>query len=141
MTDDADRIIGLYQRHAHDFDRERSRNLFERPWLDRFAALVGRGGSILDIGCGSGEPIARHFIESGYLLTGINSSRAMIDLCGSRSPARALRRRGHAHAASRKPPQRHPGVEQFLPYCAAMISARCLRCSVRTPHRTPPDVH
>ena len=86
MTDDADRIIGLYQRHAHDFDRERSRNLFERPWLDRFAALVRRGGSILDIGCGSGEPIARHFIESGYLLTGIDSSRAMIDLCGSRFP-------------------------------------------------------
>jgi SAM-dependent methyltransferase len=86
MTDDADRIIGLYQHHAHDFDRERSRNLFERPWLDRFAALVGRGGSILDIGCGSGEPIARHFIESGYVLTGIDSSRAMIDLCGPRFP-------------------------------------------------------
>jgi len=27
--DEADRIIGLYQRHAHDFDRERWRNLFE----------------------------------------------------------------------------------------------------------------
>ena len=86
MTDDADRIIGLYQRRAHEFDRERWRNLFERPWLDRFAALVGRGGSILDIGCGSGQPIARHFIESGYVLTGIDSSLAMIDLCRSRFP-------------------------------------------------------
>jgi SAM-dependent methyltransferase len=55
MTDEADRIIGLYQRHAHEFDRERWRNLFERPWLDRFAALLPRGGSILDLGCGSGN--------------------------------------------------------------------------------------
>ena len=86
MTDDADRIIGLYQRHAHDFDRERWRNLFERPWLDRFAALLPRGGSVLDLGCGSGEPIARHFIESGYVVTGIDSAPAMIDLCGSRFP-------------------------------------------------------
>ena len=86
MTDDADRIIGLYQRHAREFDRERWRNLFELPWLDRFTALVGRGGSILDIGCGSGDPIARHFIESGYGLTGIDSSPAMIDLCRSRFP-------------------------------------------------------
>ena len=70
-SDDADRIIGLYQRHAHDFDRERWRNLFERPWLDRFAALLPRGGSILDLGCGSGEPIARHFIEGGYTVTGV----------------------------------------------------------------------
>jgi 2-polyprenyl-3-methyl-5-hydroxy-6-metoxy-1,4-benzoquinol methylase len=84
MTDDADRIIGLYQRHAHGFDRERGRNLFERPWLDRFAALVPRGGSILDVGCGSGDPIARHFIESGYEVTGVDSSSPMIDLCRSR---------------------------------------------------------
>ena len=84
--DEADRIIGLYQRHAHDFDRERWRNLFERTWLDRFTALVGRGGSILDLGCGSGEPIARHLIESGYVLTGVDSSPAMIDLCRSRFP-------------------------------------------------------
>jgi SAM-dependent methyltransferase len=84
--DEADRIIGLYQRHAHDFDRERWRNLFERTWLDRFTALVGRAGSILDLGCGSGEPIARHLIESGYVLTGVDASPAMIDLCRSRFP-------------------------------------------------------
>ena len=86
MTDHAERIIGLYERHAHAFDKERWRNLFERPWLDRFAALVPHGGSILDIGCGCGEPISRHFIETGYRLTGIDSSPAMIELCKSRFP-------------------------------------------------------
>ena len=45
-----------------------------------------RDGAILDIGCGSGEPIARYLIESGRQLTGVDSSPAMIDLCQSRFP-------------------------------------------------------
>ncbi len=36
--DDADRIIGLYDRHAQVCEKERWRNLFERLWLDRLLA-------------------------------------------------------------------------------------------------------
>ena len=74
MASDAERIISLYQRHADDWDRERGRSLFEKDWLDRFLALLPQGASILDIGCGSAEPIARYFIEKGYNVTGIDSS-------------------------------------------------------------------
>ena len=84
MHPDADRIIGLYQRHADSFDRERGRNLFEKPWLDRFLALMQPGASILDLGCGSAEPIARYFIEQGCHVTGVDSSRTLIGLCKSR---------------------------------------------------------
>lgn len=70
----ADNIAGLYERHAKLWDTSRGKTLFERSWLDRFAALIPQRGAILDIGCGSGEPLARHFIESGYALTGIDSS-------------------------------------------------------------------
>jgi len=42
------------------------------------------GGAILDLGCGSGEPIARYFIAAGYAVTGVDSSPAMIALCRSR---------------------------------------------------------
>ena len=86
MTNDAGRIIGLYQRRAHDFDRERGRDLSEQSWLDRFAALLPRGGSVLDVGCGMGEPMARHLIERGFALTGIDAAPAMVDLCRSRFP-------------------------------------------------------
>ena len=86
MCDDAGRIIDLYERHAQHWDRNRSRNLFERPWLARFLALLPAGGSVLDIGCGSGEPISRHFIEAGYTLTGVDSSPAMIGFCQARFP-------------------------------------------------------
>lgn len=86
MASDADAIIDLYDRHAHAWDTRRSRNLFEKPWLDRFLALVPAGGPVLDLGCGSGEPIARHLIESGHPVTGVDSSSAMIRLCTGRFP-------------------------------------------------------
>src|SRR5690349_18212531 len=80
MMDDAERIIGLYERHARGFDQDRVKSLFERAWLDRFLA----GGAILDLGCGSGEPIARYFVAAGHAVTGVDSSPAMIALCQSR---------------------------------------------------------
>jgi cyclopropane fatty-acyl-phospholipid synthase-like methyltransferase len=86
MPSEAERIIGLYQRHAADWDRQRGRDLFEKPWLDRFLALLPPGASILDIGCGSGEPITRYFVEKGYDVTGADSSAALIAICKSRFP-------------------------------------------------------
>ena len=86
MHESAGRIIGLYERHARAFDEQRGRTLFEKDWLDRFAALVPAGGHILDLGCGMGEPIARYFIEAGYRVTGIDSAPAMIALCRARFP-------------------------------------------------------
>jgi SAM-dependent methyltransferase len=88
MDDDAERIIALYERHAPAYDAERSRSLMERAWLDRFCALLPSSGAVLDIGCGPGEPIARHLIETGYALTGVDSSPAMIALCKARFPQR-----------------------------------------------------
>jgi trans-aconitate methyltransferase len=48
--------------------------------------LPGRG-SILDVGCGSGEPIASHLIESGFKVTGVDSSPALIAMCRERLPS------------------------------------------------------
>lgn len=79
-------IIDLYERHASEWDKDRGRDLFEEPWLARFLALVERGSSILDVGCGSGEPIARYLIEQGYKVTGVDSSPALIAMCRSRFP-------------------------------------------------------
>jgi SAM-dependent methyltransferase len=88
MADEAERIIDLYQRRAGDWDRVRGRELVvEQAWLDRFVARLPTGGVVLDIGCGSGEPIARYLIDRGLQVTGIDSAPAMIALCRSRQPA------------------------------------------------------
>jgi SAM-dependent methyltransferase len=87
MKEDADRIIGLYDRNARQWDEDRGRHLFERAWLDRFAALLPPDGAVLDVGCGSGEPIARHLVGAGHAVTGVDSSAAMIAMCRARFPS------------------------------------------------------
>lgn len=85
-SDAADAIVGLYERHAHAFDRDRGRSLFEKSWLDRFLALAGSGAAILDLGCGSGEPLAAYLIAEGAHVTGVDSAPTLIGLCRARFP-------------------------------------------------------
>src|SRR5512132_1434093 len=86
MVSDAEKIPELYQRYAHAWATDRGNRLFETPWLDRCLGLVPRDGAIVDIGCGSAQPIARYFIEKGYDVTGVDSSPALIDICKSHFP-------------------------------------------------------
>lgn len=89
MTDAADQIVWLYQRHAATFDRLRGRSLMEASWLDRFLALLPARPSVLDIGCGAGEPIARYLIDSGCSVSGVDSAEPLIALCRERFPQQA----------------------------------------------------
>lgn len=49
-SDAAKQILSLYEKHAEEFARQRSRQLFEKKWLDKFLQLLRPGGHILDIG-------------------------------------------------------------------------------------------
>jgi len=82
-----DSIVDLYERHAREYDQDRSKSLQERPWLDRFLRWVPPGGTVLDIGCGAGEPIARYLIEEGFEVTGVDASPSLIELCRERFPS------------------------------------------------------
>ncbi len=82
----ADQIIGLYRRHAAAWDEARGDRLIEREWLDRFLELMPPGGRVLDLGCGSGRPMARYCIERSFAVTGVDSSPELIALCRERFP-------------------------------------------------------
>ena len=89
MTSPSDDIIDLYERHAHDYVADRGRAVrIEDGWLTRFANLLAPGSTVLDIGCGSGEPIARHLIDKGFAVTGVDASPTLISLCRERFPDR-----------------------------------------------------
>ena len=83
---EADLIVSLYERTAAAWDRTRGRSLMEREWLDRFLARLDPGATILDIGCGGGEPIASYLIEQGFRLTGVDSAPSLLALCRKRFP-------------------------------------------------------
>jgi len=81
-----ERIAGLYEENAAAWDHQRSRDLFERPWMERFADYLPKGGRLLDVGCGMGEPIARFFVERGFQVAGVDSSPSLIAMCAERFP-------------------------------------------------------
>jgi SAM-dependent methyltransferase len=89
MESAAARIIDLYQRHAEAWAglRLKARGLQERGWLERFQAIVRPGGSVLDIGCGAGAPIAAWLAGQGFRVTGIDSSPAMVAMFRARLPS------------------------------------------------------
>jgi SAM-dependent methyltransferase len=86
MPSEADRIINSYEKYANDWDKDRGRLLFEKSWLDRFLALMPPQASILDLGCGSAEPIAHYLIDKGYSVTGVDSSPSLIKISKGRFP-------------------------------------------------------
>lgn len=80
MTSDAENIVDLYERHADAWVSARLREgrFYERDWIDRFCALVPTKGSVLDLGCGAGAPIATTLSSRGFAVTGVDSSPAMV---------------------------------------------------------------
>ncbi|MGO9233950.1 MAG: class I SAM-dependent methyltransferase [Methylocella sp.] len=88
MGTDADNIVDLYERRANAWvgARLREGRLYERGWLENFCGLISAGGSVLDMGCGAGEPIATYLVERGYTVTGVDSSTAMIAMFQARLP-------------------------------------------------------
>jgi len=81
-----DSVVDLYERHAQAWDRDRGRSLQERAWLDRFLSHVRPGGTVLDVGCGMGEPLACYLIDRGFGVVGLDASPTMIERCRARFP-------------------------------------------------------
>jgi SAM-dependent methyltransferase len=86
LTSAAEQIIGLYRRHAGAWAEDRGNRLIAGACLDRFLGLQPPQAAILDIGCGSGEPIGRYLIEKGRPVTGADSSPELIEICERRFP-------------------------------------------------------
>ena len=76
------RIIDLYSDKAEDWIADRGRKLgtynptglAEADWFARFMAALPRGGTVLDVGSGSGWPVAAALTEQGFRVTGVEPS-------------------------------------------------------------------
>lgn len=64
-----------------------NRHLFDNSTqLDELGGLVGKGGRVLDVGCGSGIPVASYFVGLGCEVKGIDISGRMIELARRNVP-------------------------------------------------------
>lgn len=82
-----DDILSTYDREATRWARARNLTLWEEPAL--MASVAGRapGLRVLDLGCGSGQPIAQWYVARGDRVTGIDGAAAMIAEIRARVPA------------------------------------------------------
>jgi cyclopropane fatty-acyl-phospholipid synthase-like methyltransferase len=62
----------------------------EQHYVDRFLRLAAPGGHILDLGCGSGRPIARYVLDRGFRVTGVDASPGMLRLARANCPEAGL---------------------------------------------------
>ena len=85
-----DKILTTYDTVATTWNQQRNTSLFEKRWLDRMMNHAP-GKRVLDLGCGSGKPIASYLCEKGAKLTGVDGAMAMIRLFEENVPdARAV---------------------------------------------------
>ena len=71
----------IYDKVAAEWEKVRRAFAGEQPYLEAIVERLPRDGRIVDLGCGTGVPIARFFIERGYAVTGVDAAPAMLALC------------------------------------------------------------
>ncbi|MVT08259.1 class I SAM-dependent DNA methyltransferase [Chitinophaga tropicalis] len=79
------------------YSENRSRELIEKPYLDKLLNIIGKGASILDLGCGTGVPIMAHLLEQGMQVTGVDASYRILEIARTNLPSADL-----IHADMRK---------------------------------------
>jgi len=83
----ADRIAAIYERFAVEWDGDRNSAVWnDKHWHDRFVECLVPGSTVLDLGCGSGRPVAQNLVRHGLQVTGVDVSPTMISLCRNRMP-------------------------------------------------------
>ena len=85
MSGSPDHTIKLYERYAREWDAQRNSVVWnEERWYDRFVSLLEGNATVLDLGCGSGIPVAQYLVKHKIHVTGVDASPTMISLCRER---------------------------------------------------------
>lgn len=83
-----DRVFETYEQIFEWFDQSRTRDLsLERQYLEYAVEQLSNRSQALDLGCGTGEPIAQYLSDHGCSVTGVDASQKMIDCCWQRFPS------------------------------------------------------
>ncbi|WFE89823.1 class I SAM-dependent methyltransferase [Roseibium porphyridii] len=86
MASKGNQVIDVYRRHANTWTNLRGTDMPERKWINRFVSVMPEAPSVLDLGCGSGEPIGRHLVDMSCKVTGIDAAPELIEIAKKRVP-------------------------------------------------------
>ncbi|MET0426626.1 MAG: methyltransferase domain-containing protein [Actinoplanes sp.] len=77
----------VFDQLAEKYQGEHSSNPFQAALIERLAALLPAGASVLDLGCGTGVPTAQLLTESDHRVVGVDISEGMLRLAREQVPA------------------------------------------------------
>ncbi|WP_136637095.1 class I SAM-dependent methyltransferase [Pseudooceanicola onchidii] len=83
---DPEDVQAVYDRVAVAFDHQRRDSGMESGWVARFADALPARAEVLDLGCGSGQPVARLLLEHGCRVTGADFAPGMLALARASLP-------------------------------------------------------
>lgn len=75
-----------YDRIAADFAKMRDSFYKEQKYLDLLISYLQPNAHILDVGCGSGNPIASYLIKKGFRVTGVDGSKELLTIAALNCP-------------------------------------------------------
>jgi len=87
MEGNRQNVFEVYNKIGDWFAENRPQNLMEKKYLDKLMSLIPTGGSILDVGCGSGFPILNYLVDKGFSVTGVDASEKMLRLAEQNFPS------------------------------------------------------
>lgn len=67
-------------------ESRRNQGLIEKSYLDQLIAMVGKTGTVLDLGCGTGMPMMGYLIDEGLQVTGVDASERMLEIARQHLP-------------------------------------------------------
>lgn len=75
-----------YDAIAKGFAQLRDSFNTEKKYLDELIQRIPQKSHILDVGCGSGFPIASYLLEQGFMVTGIDGSQELLHIAKAKCP-------------------------------------------------------
>ncbi|MCP9929230.1 class I SAM-dependent methyltransferase [Cyanobium sp. AMD-g] len=77
-----------YNAIVKDWDSARESLLpYEVPFLERLTQQLPKPAKVLDLGCGTGRPVAEFLLQKGMAVTGIDQAENLLALAKERFPA------------------------------------------------------
>lgn len=83
---DPEAVRDVYDRQADVFGRIRHGSTMEDGWIRRFTDALPRGAEVLDLGCGTGDPVARRLLALDCKVTGADFSARMLGIAAQNLP-------------------------------------------------------
>lgn len=79
-------VFETYNIIADWFFENRQKGLMEKTYLDRVIDSIGKSGTVLDLGCGTGIPMMAYLLNQGINTTGVDASYRMLEIAKKNLP-------------------------------------------------------